>query len=58
MAADDVITSSNGVSVASAAELGASLASHQPGDQVRVGWTDSTGRPQAATATLVAGPPG
>jgi S1-C subfamily serine protease len=57
MTAGDVVTSVNGVAVASAADLGTALASHQPGDQVRVGWTGSAGRPQAATVTLVAGPP-
>ena len=42
MAAGDVITSLDGASVASAEDLGAALAPYQPGDHVRVDWTDIT----------------
>jgi S1-C subfamily serine protease len=57
LVAGDTITSLDGTVIGSAADLGAALATHQPGDHVHVGWTDGSGREQAATAILVAGPP-
>jgi S1-C subfamily serine protease len=57
LVAGDTITSLDGNAVGSAADLGSALAPHQPGDRVHVAWTDGTGRQQAATVTLVAGPP-
>jgi S1-C subfamily serine protease len=57
IAAGDTITSVDGSVVGSADDLGSALASHHPGDRVQVGWIDAAGQTQAATVTLVAGPP-
>ncbi|GAA4361201.1 S1C family serine protease [Angustibacter luteus] len=54
--AGDVITAIDGTSVGSSAELRSALATHQPGDQVRVTWTTSDGQQQSATVTLGEGP--
>jgi S1-C subfamily serine protease len=54
--AGDVVTAVGGTTVASADDLTTALATQDPGDDVRVTWTDATGGSQTATVTLVAGP--
>jgi S1-C subfamily serine protease len=57
LAAGDVITSIDGKSVGSVADVTTSLAKHHPGDKVQVSWTDNSGQQQQAPIALVAGPP-
>jgi S1-C subfamily serine protease len=54
--AGDVITSLNGHAVASAADVSAALVGANPGDQVRIGWTDQSGVAHTATVALGASP--
>ena len=54
--AGDVITSLNGRSIASATDVGAALTGANPGDQVRIGWTDQSGVSHTATVALGASP--
>jgi S1-C subfamily serine protease len=54
--AGDVITSVNGTPVDSAQTLTSLLSGHHKGDQVTVGWTDSSGQTHSATITLTEGP--
>jgi S1-C subfamily serine protease len=54
--AGDVITSLNGRTVTSPADVGAALAGANPGDQVTVVWTDASGAAHTATVTLGASP--
>ncbi|QXG75443.1 S1C family serine protease [Modestobacter sp. L9-4] len=56
LTAGDVVTSVGGTAVDSADALTTALAGQQPGADVRVTWTDTTGTSHTATATLVAGP--
>jgi S1-C subfamily serine protease len=56
LTAGDVVTSVGGTAVDSADALTTALAAQQPGADVRVTWTDTTGTSHTATATLVAGP--
>jgi S1-C subfamily serine protease len=56
LGAGDVITSVGGHPVTSATDLSTLLAATHSGDQVSVGWTDSSGASHTATATLGAGP--
>ncbi len=56
LAAGDTITSVAGRAVASSAQLTAALQSIDPGTQVAIGWTDSSGASRTARATLIAGP--
>ena len=53
----DVITSLGGQSVDSASALSALLVSHHPGDQVQIGWFDSSGQSHTTTVTLGSGSP-
>ena len=55
--AGDTITSLDGNSISAASDVSAALASHSPGDTVRIGWVDGSGQQQSATVTLAAGPP-
>ena len=55
--AGDTITSINGAQVTSAASLRTAIRSHRVGDQITVGWTDSSGQSHSASLRLVAGPP-
>ena len=50
------LTSIDGESVASQADLSAILAAHQAGDRVSVTWTDSSGTSHTATLTLTEAP--
>jgi S1-C subfamily serine protease len=54
----DVITTVDGSRVDSATGLTALLDRHQPGDRVRVGWTDHNGRDRTAEVELTTGPAG
>jgi S1-C subfamily serine protease len=56
LAAGDVITAVGGTTVTSADDLSTALAAADPGDRVRVSWTDTTGTSHTATVTLIAGP--
>jgi len=52
----DTITSVDGISVNTSSALRAAIAGYQPGDTVRLRWTDTSGSSHTATVTLVAGP--
>ncbi len=52
----DVITSVDGTSIASAADLTNVVAQHKPGQSVQVGWTDSSGATHSSTLVLGTGP--
>ena len=56
ISAGDVITSVDGHSIGSAADLSSTLAGYSPGDRVTVTWTTSAGTSESATVTLGAGP--
>ncbi|MBA8989994.1 S1-C subfamily serine protease [Curtobacterium pusillum] len=56
LAAGDVITSIDGTAVASSDALTSAIQSHSVGDEVTVGYTDSTGAAKTVTVTLTAGP--
>jgi S1-C subfamily serine protease len=51
------ITSVDGNSVTSAAQLTHLMVPYQPGDHVKIGWTDSSGQTHTATVTLGSGSP-
>ena len=52
----DTITAVEGTTVSSSSALREAIAGHQPGDTVRLRWTDTSGSSHTATVTLVAGP--
>jgi len=54
--AGSVITAIDGKTVGNADSLTAILATHKPGDQVQITWTDRSGAPHTATATLTQAP--
>ncbi|MBV9412950.1 MAG: trypsin-like peptidase domain-containing protein, partial [Acidimicrobiia bacterium] len=54
--AGDVITSIGGSSVGSPTDLSAVMQQHHPGDRVRIGRDDGSGRPHTATVTAASGP--
>ena len=54
--AGDQITSVGGIAVDTATQLRSAIASHSPGDDVSVTWTDSSGSSHTATVTLANGP--
>ncbi len=54
--AGDRITSVGGIAVDTATQLHAAIASHSPGDDVSVTWTDSSGSSHTETITLANGP--
>jgi len=56
LVAGDVITAIDGTTITSADDVSTVLAERDPGDEVTVTWTDSTGAAQTATVTLAAGP--
>ncbi|WGL50566.1 trypsin-like peptidase domain-containing protein [Nocardioides sp. BP30] len=58
IASGDTITSVGGTSVSSYDALTQALSGHQPGDRVKVGWTDSAGAAHSATVTLGTAPIG
>lgn len=56
LAAGDTITAVDGKAIADADALPTVTASHKPGDQVRVGYTESNGQSHTVTLTLGSGP--
>ena len=54
--AGDVITSVNGQSITSASDVSAALVGANPGDQVTLGWTNTSGASHSATVTLGSSP--
>ncbi|HEX8080055.1 MAG TPA: trypsin-like peptidase domain-containing protein [Jatrophihabitans sp.] len=54
--AGDSITAVDGTAITSASGLSSVLDAHEPGDQVRLGYTDSAGQSHSVTVTLGAGP--
>lgn len=56
IAEGDTITSVGGTSVSSYSALTKALTAYQPGDQVKVGWTDADGAAHSATVTLGTAP--
>lgn len=58
LVAGDVITAVNGTTITSAEELSDDLAQREPGEQVRITYTDTAGTGHTVTVTLIAGPVG
>ncbi|WP_051274508.1 S1C family serine protease [Cellulomonas sp. URHD0024] len=56
LAAGDTITTVDGTAVASASELSAAIAAHQPGDRLALTWSALDGTSSSATVTLIEGP--
>ncbi|PPI19449.1 septum formation initiator [Rathayibacter sp. AY1B1] len=54
--AGDVVTAVDGVGIASADQLSASLAQREPGESVTISWTDTAGAARSAQVVLVEGP--
>jgi S1-C subfamily serine protease len=54
--AGDTITSVDGKTVTSSADLSAKMSSHHPGDRVQLGWTSSSGQQHTASVQLATGP--
>jgi S1-C subfamily serine protease len=52
----DTITDVDGTAVSTSSELRSAIARHQPGDTLRLAWTDTTGSSHSATVTLTSGP--
>ena len=53
----DVITSLNGVTISSSADVRQAVLSLVPGKAVPIGWTDTSGVAQTGTITPISGPP-
>jgi S1-C subfamily serine protease len=53
----DVITSLNGITISSSADIRKEVLALVPGQSVAIGWTDSSGTPQTGTITPASGPP-
>jgi S1-C subfamily serine protease len=56
LTAGDTITSVDGSAISSASDLTTAMAGHQPGQQVRLSWSDASSQTHSATITLGAGP--
>ncbi len=56
--AGSTITSLDGTAITTALSLSEAVATHEPGDSVRVSWTDSSGGTHTATVSLGQGPVG
>jgi S1-C subfamily serine protease len=56
LGAGDTITAVDGKAVASATALSSIMATHNPGDQVKVSYTDASGQSHTVTLTLGQGP--
>lgn len=52
----DVITSVDGKAISAASSLSSVIGAHEPGDHVRIAWTDTSGQSHTATVTLATGP--
>jgi S1-C subfamily serine protease len=57
LVAGDVITSLNGVTIFSSADVRKTVLSLVPGTAVSIGWKDTTGTAQTGTITPISGPP-
>ena len=57
MQTGDVIVSLDGKPIANSAALRLALVKFHPGESVRVGWVDSTGKRHEASVKLIIGPP-
>jgi S1-C subfamily serine protease len=57
LAKGDLITSLNGETISSRADLRSTVLTLVPGDTVPIGWTDTSGNPQTGTITPISGPP-
>ena len=57
LVAGDVITSLDGATISSTADVRQAVLSLEPGKAVPIGWTDTDGVPQTATITPTSGPP-
>jgi S1-C subfamily serine protease len=57
LSAGDTITSVDGRSIDSPGALSSVMLGHHPGDQVKVGWTDTSGTSHSASVVLGSGPP-
>jgi S1-C subfamily serine protease len=57
LAGGDVITSLNGTTISSRAELRQAVLQLVPGKAVPIGWTDTKDAPQTGTITPISGPP-
>jgi S1-C subfamily serine protease len=57
LAGGDVITSLNGTTISSRAELRQAVLQLVPGKAVPIGWTDTKVAPQTGTITPISGPP-
>jgi S1-C subfamily serine protease len=53
----DLITSLNGVTISSIADVRRTVLTLVPGEAVAIGWTDASGIPQTGTITPTSGPP-
>jgi S1-C subfamily serine protease len=56
LAAGDTVNSINGQTVSSASGLSTAMESYKPGQQITIGWVDSSGQSHTATVTLGSGP--
>jgi S1-C subfamily serine protease len=54
--AGDQITSVAGISTITTTQLRSAIATHSPGDDVKITWTDISGAGHSATVTLGQGP--
>lgn len=54
--AGDTVTAVDNTAISTATGLSSTLATHRPGDQVRLRYTDSSGQSHSVTVTLGAGP--
>jgi S1-C subfamily serine protease len=57
LTAGDIITSLDGHSVTSSAQLSRLMITHHPGDHVTLGWMTASGHAHTSTVTLASGPP-
>jgi S1-C subfamily serine protease len=57
LVAGDVITSIDGTTLSTSAELRTLLFAHHPGDRIAIGYTDALGNAASAAITLATGPP-
>jgi S1-C subfamily serine protease len=57
LVAGDVITSLNGATISSSADVRKAVLFLVPGTAVSIGWTDANGNPQTGSITPTSGPP-
>jgi S1-C subfamily serine protease len=56
LVAGDTITAVDGTTVADGTALSTTLATHEPGDSVKITWVDASGATHSASVTLISGP--